>query len=187
MRKIKNNELLRVNLGITQEEFADYLGVTRTLLSMNEKGFRSLPTPALLKMANLEIIYHNFLKVVKSKKTSATARHPQLQKHHEKLKKSMRDHAAFCHDKKNVLQYKLEKMQKEHAYAETWSLLLDDLLAKHQKEKSIDFDPQWLEAQKKSTLKKMMRCGTASQAKLQATIQILGVEAQLYNKLHEEF
>ncbi|RYY44789.1 MAG: XRE family transcriptional regulator [Chitinophagaceae bacterium] len=48
----------RIVAGMTQQVFAQQLGVSKSLISMVENGKRKLPTPALLKLSRLEIKYH---------------------------------------------------------------------------------------------------------------------------------
>ncbi|MEO8768822.1 MAG: helix-turn-helix transcriptional regulator [Ferruginibacter sp.] len=185
MSRIKNNDLLRIRLSISQEAFAGYLGVNRSQLNMYERGLRSLPTPAVLKLANLEIIYHNFQQAKKGKAKSISL-HPKAQEHHDNIKSQMKDHAAFCHAKKTVLQRKLNNMIEEHAKAEIWWQLLDEMLLDMPNEKQKSEDHLWLIMQKEQALKKITRHGIASQAKLQAVIHVLGAEADVYKNLHEK-
>jgi transcriptional regulator with XRE-family HTH domain len=44
---------IRIGLNLSQEEFAQKLGVSRSQVSMAESGKRSLPTAALLKLVEL--------------------------------------------------------------------------------------------------------------------------------------
>ena len=53
-QRIGNNlQLLRKKLGFTQEEIAEFLGITRVELSYYETGARSVPTTVITLMANL--------------------------------------------------------------------------------------------------------------------------------------
>jgi transcriptional regulator with XRE-family HTH domain len=53
-QRIGNNlQLLRKKLGFTQEEIAEFLGITRVELSYYETGARSVPTTVITPMANL--------------------------------------------------------------------------------------------------------------------------------------
>lgn len=45
----------RNNLQLSQQELAAYLGVSRSVISMYERGERELPTAALIKLSELEI------------------------------------------------------------------------------------------------------------------------------------
>lgn len=47
---------LRSQWGLTQEELAALIGVTRGLLSMYESGRRQLPTPASIRLAELHLL-----------------------------------------------------------------------------------------------------------------------------------
>ncbi|MCF3112068.1 helix-turn-helix transcriptional regulator [Niabella sp. CC-SYL272] len=47
---------LRSQWGLTQEELAALIGVTRGLLSMYESGRRQLPTPASIRLAELYLL-----------------------------------------------------------------------------------------------------------------------------------
>lgn len=46
---------VRHRVGLTQHQMAQYLSVSYSLLAMYEKGLRSLPVPALQKLAELEL------------------------------------------------------------------------------------------------------------------------------------
>ena len=48
-----NLQLLRKKLGFTQEEIAEFLGITRVELSYYETGARTLPTTVMTPLANL--------------------------------------------------------------------------------------------------------------------------------------
>lgn len=187
MKKFKNEDQLRVKLGIPQEQFAVYLGVPRSQLAMYENGLRSLPAEANLKLADLEMLNQNIQQEKKKgKKEKNAALHPALQKHHDKIKNEMLDHLENCKAKKIFLQRDLNTMIKEYAKAETWSQLLDELLAGISSEKKKSLDYSWLELQKRDTLKKMVRHSKASQAQLQAMIHSFDAEAEAYKKGHEK-
>lgn len=50
------HKTLRTALGFTQKAFANYLCISRSLLSMAEVHERELPTSALVKLAELELL-----------------------------------------------------------------------------------------------------------------------------------
>ena len=53
-QRIGNNlQLLRKKLGFTQEEIAEFLGITRVELSYYETGARTVPTTVMTPLANL--------------------------------------------------------------------------------------------------------------------------------------
>lgn len=54
LKKQKSSiEELRSRLGLSQEKFAEKLGISRSLVNMAENGKRILPTHALLKFIQL--------------------------------------------------------------------------------------------------------------------------------------
>ncbi|MFN8247674.1 MAG: helix-turn-helix transcriptional regulator [Ferruginibacter sp.] len=55
-KKKSGIEELRSKLGLSQEKFAEKLGISRSLVNMAENGRRTLPTHALLKFIQLEKI-----------------------------------------------------------------------------------------------------------------------------------
>jgi transcriptional regulator with XRE-family HTH domain len=55
---MKGSTIIRQKLGISQLQMAEWLGVSRSLLTYYENGSRKLSTPALLKLARLEIMIH---------------------------------------------------------------------------------------------------------------------------------
>ena len=194
--KRRRQETFREKISITQQYLAEYLGISQTLLSLYEKGLRNLPSAAALKLAKLELAYYQ-LQQAKSKKTIAPL-HPHLQKHSDKTKKAMEYHAETCNYKKLLAQRQLDTMNKEYAKATVLLDLLDRLSAetadavgrrpggggKTLKNKETGIDHLWIGVQKNEALKKMIRHGDASQAKLQARILSLQAEADVYERLH---
>ena len=189
--KRRRQETFREKISITQQYLAEYLGISQTLLSLYEKGLRNLPPAAALKLAKLELSYYQ-LQQAKTKKT-ITPLHPHLQKHSDKTKKAMEYHAETCNYKKQLAQRQLDTMTKEYAKATELMVLLDRLSnAVGQrptgggKNKETSIDHLWIEVQKNEALKKMIRHGDASRAKLQAKIQSLEAEAGIYERLYSK-
>ena len=189
--KRRRPETFREKLSITQQYFAEYLGISRPLLSLYEKGLRNLPSAAALKLAKLELTYYQSQQA-KTKKTIAPL-HPYLQKHSDKTKKAMEYHAETCNYKKQLAQRQLDSMIKEYAKATELLVLLDRLsnaVGRRPdgggKNKETSIDHLWIEVQKNEALKKMIRHGDASQAKLQAKIQSLEAEAGIYERLQSK-
>lgn len=171
MRKAKLNQLLRDQLHLSQEDFALYLGVSRSLLSLYEKGLRSLPTPALLKLGSLETLYNHSMQkkfIVPENKVASR----ELQKHDEKMRKLFQLNKKKCQYKIFQLEHQLNDMIDKHARAKAWSELLTVLLEVAAVEKS-NKDRRLLEVQQDSVIKKLVRLGNASQAKLRVQIEIL--------------
>ncbi|GAB4403087.1 MAG: hypothetical protein OHK0053_27620 [Microscillaceae bacterium] len=50
---------LRMALGFSQQDLADYLGLSRSMVALCENGHRSLPTAALLRLNDLVLLLDN--------------------------------------------------------------------------------------------------------------------------------
>jgi transcriptional regulator with XRE-family HTH domain len=55
-RRIEGIAATRVRLGLSQQEFADQLGISRSLVAKAEGRQRTLPTSTIVKIASLEIL-----------------------------------------------------------------------------------------------------------------------------------
>ena len=55
VRILQGVTAIRIKLGLTQLALAQYLGISKSLVSMVENGHRSLPTAALIKISELEM------------------------------------------------------------------------------------------------------------------------------------
>lgn len=57
---MKTTQLFREQLGLSQEAMAQYLGITKSQISMYELGKRELPTLALVQLAAIAVFFeHN--------------------------------------------------------------------------------------------------------------------------------
>jgi transcriptional regulator with XRE-family HTH domain len=56
---MKSSLSVREKTGLSQLQLSQYLGITRTTLSMYEQGHRDLPTAAVIKLGKLEIMIQN--------------------------------------------------------------------------------------------------------------------------------
>ena len=181
--KRRSSGTFREKIAVSQQYMAQYLGISRPLLSLYEKGLRSLPTEALLKLSALELAFHQ-LQQVKNKKPAPV--HPNQQKHADKTKKMMEQHSATCRYKQKLAQRELDKMVKEHTKLNGLLALLDKLTTAGSKTKTRKFDQLWIEMRKNEAHEKMLLFGNASQAKLQAKIETLDAEAAIYERYHKK-
>jgi transcriptional regulator with XRE-family HTH domain len=185
MKRLQSGRYIRHNLSMSQQDFADFLGITRSLLSMYEQGLRSLPTPEMIKIGKLEAIYHDVQKVTSKLKKNRLV-HNDIQKLNDKIKKSMQFHAQFCKQKSIFLRRELNEMIAEHNKATLLHQLLENLLANAAKDKTDKMKTPWIEMQQRKLIKKMIRYGDAAQAKLQAKIMALQAEGHAYKKMVEK-
>lgn len=103
---------IRNQLGITQEQMAEILGISLSLLSMYELGKRDLPTHALVKLATLT----NHVSVAMNKRKDAGVDKRVLRK----TSIAIIDEMLAMHElKKRLLERQLKKMKvtEEKAFA----------------------------------------------------------------------
>jgi len=180
--KKRKPETFREKLSITQQHLAEYLGISRSLLSLYEKGLRNLSPSAALKLSQLELSYYK-LQNQKNKKKAPV--HPHLEKHLVKTKKNLKSHAENCSYKKIMAERQLEKMAKEHAKALVLMELLD-AMDYSPKTKETGIDQLWIAVQKNEAIRKMIRSGDAAQATIQARILSLEAESAVYERFHSK-
>lgn len=160
--------LIREELGISQQQLADYLGVSRALLSLAEMNERSLPAAALIKAGEIEL-------VLKSKKTS-----PKLKQFTNKqttaLQKMLQQRRKDCVYELSVAKKKLDKMKLQYQQAANALSVANSLLNTVSNDAKRKMDKLWLEILEDDTLKKMQSFGEAAQMKLQLKIELLEFE-----------
>lgn len=62
---MKVSQLLREQLGLSQEIMAYYIGISKSLLAMYERGKREIPTSAMVKLAEMELFLNQDQKILK--------------------------------------------------------------------------------------------------------------------------
>ena len=72
---MSNLKKIRQKMGISQQEAAGWLGISRSLANHYERGSRSLPTHALLQLSRLEIMIMEFEKQIGNKNGSWDTNH----------------------------------------------------------------------------------------------------------------
>ncbi len=158
---------LREKFGLTQEQFAIYLGVTRSHLSMAEKAARSLPTKALLKLAALEKSLH-------SRTPHQTA---QLQKLRNADAARIRRYAKKCMALVAEQKNRLAALQAGYQQCLQVMLAAGHLRRQLPPGDAGKKERLWLEVLETQTLEKMQSCSYAAQVILQLRISALEQEA----------
>ena len=102
----KANQRLRYLLGITQEELAMLLGISRSQLSLYELGLRELPTAALQKLAEMISVLQN-ADVSKLRKSRTAG---EGKKHQADLTKQLTENNF----KQQLLVHKINSLTEKH-------------------------------------------------------------------------
>lgn len=144
---------IREILGISQQELADYLGVTRTLYSMAETRKRSLPAFALLKISALVIALNNDIPT------------RRLQKQTDKDIKTMRSFIQTCTREAVLAKRQLQQLETDYRNCLHTLMAVDHLQATLPEDQPNRKDQLWLELLQRKTLKRLFVCGPAEQAK----------------------
>ncbi|MBY0486139.1 MAG: helix-turn-helix transcriptional regulator [Flavobacteriaceae bacterium] len=104
---MKSSQLIREQLGLSQEVLAFYLGITKSLLAMYERGKREIPIAALVKLAEMELFLNQNFENTKEQNN--------LQKQQETKVASLLEHYfKELEYKQLVEQRKLEALQKKY-------------------------------------------------------------------------
>lgn len=155
---------LRKQYGLTQQQLADYLSVSKALVSMVEKGKREFPLHTLAKLAQLQQPLPT--KMAEAKKLDAVAQKQKLATakalQREELDCSVQLAAAI-----RQLQHVKEK------YVQATNLLqrvahIPPALPKEDKQTKL-----WLEAMEATALQQAARYGEGAQVLLQLKIEVL--------------
>lgn len=104
---MKNNNAIRSLLGITQEDLALLLKVTRSQLAMFETGKRDLPVAAKLQLAEM-------LQYVQETKTKGVQNLSLLKKQEEQKKKVVAKFVLINQHKQLILEKKMKSLVKKN-------------------------------------------------------------------------
>ena len=112
MARVKNKINLRNQLGVSQDHFALWLGISRSLISMHETNQRSLPTDAVFKYSQIHLAWQNFEAIWEATEKRTEESHPS-RKFLQKIRK--------LQSKKVLAEIELEKLDDLPDYAKTIS------------------------------------------------------------------
>jgi DNA-binding transcriptional regulator YiaG len=142
--------IARERLGLTQDEFAAHLGISKSLLQKAEYGCRTVPTHALVKLASLEILL--------------SQPKPQPAPHPVELEESyLNDHAP------SMIRYRQLRNSLEH---------VETLMAAG-KTSPIALGSAQLAMHHYMLLRRISKCGQPAQRALQQKISLLYAAAAL--------
>ena len=122
---MKSSQIIREQLGLSQEIMAYYLGITKSLLAMYERGKREIPTAAMVKLAEMELFLNQKQEI--SKQESEL-----LNKQEAKVQDLLEQYSKELEYKLIKEQRKLDAIQKKY----NQSLKLNSFVAHLQKNES---------------------------------------------------
>ncbi|MCW3090885.1 MAG: family transcriptional regulator [Ferruginibacter sp.] len=160
---MKASKIIREKLGFTQEEMAQYLSITRSLLALYENGRRDLPTAAFVKLAEIE----SFLTRSPPPKESSR---PHIKLQQKKAQKLLDDLAKQKVFKKELLNRKLVATQKVYDQHMLLLNLLDHLKSSNKRSATNRIHPAWLAIMEAKALEEIEQNGLHVQAMLEAQI-----------------
>jgi predicted transcriptional regulator len=126
---MKTTQLLRDQLGLSQEMMANYLKITLSQLAMHETGKRDLPTAALVKIAEILLFFEQKQKSAKEEKEF-------LKQQQAKVRQILTQQTKELEYKQIKEQRVLDKIQKKY----NQSVQLHSLVQHLQKNKTTHTD-----------------------------------------------
>lgn len=161
---MKNLKKIRTQLGLTQEEMAQYLKVNRSLWSLCELNLRDLPTQAMIKLVEMELFLLNY-NTQPNKIIPLEAE--QLQKATEIFEKYQKKLAY----QRLILQKKLDLLQTNYQYNIQLLAFLNE-----KEEKNADATPlekSWIAMMKTAALRNIEANGLHHQAKIKLELLMI--------------
>ncbi len=174
---------IRTRLGFSQEELAEVLQVSRSTLVMNERGERSLPGPALLKLSILEINLSGSAPPGFAK----FARHPGESwpsGEFEAESKRILDREARCRAQSARLSEVLEAITASYKRTRGWLEMIDVSLESGRF--SLEGEEDWWKVQRTIALAKLFKCDTRLQAGIRNRIATLQAEAAMCTAMQQQ-
>ncbi|MEO6556273.1 MAG: helix-turn-helix transcriptional regulator, partial [Ferruginibacter sp.] len=164
-----NLQTIRQKLGLTQQQAADWMQVSRNVIAKYENNLSTLSTGAWIQLIRLS-------KMVDDLETGEiTARHITTD---PGVEDPLVSRAADCAYKSELLQIKLTELQTVHEQTQKWIILIHELML-HPKDEQ---ERLWLQWQLGEANLRLSSCGTAAQLILEAKIAALDAVVGLYKK-----
>jgi transcriptional regulator with XRE-family HTH domain len=168
---MKNPQTLRNKLGLSQDEMAFYLGITRSQVNMLEQNQRLPSTAVLQREAWLEI------EIIKPNKNISATVQQQMQqfnkKQRDKLSKLKTKYLQLC----TAAQRRLTKMEEIYQQALLLLQVIAGLRTNTQLLQSDNAITVWLDATERTALQKLKKNSLAEQAILKAKIKALTAQS----------
>ena len=157
-------KMIRLKLGLSQQQVAEWLGVSRSLVTHYEQESRSLPSHAVLRLARLEILVDKMQKEKMAGRFNAKE-YRSAPERNARLQRAIKLNAAYCGRKADKLRRELGELRLAHAQTIEWLQTLEWLLSE-QEPGSESMEKEWLQLQYNQALKKLERCDETEQLKI---------------------
>lgn len=178
------NPSARTRLGFTQQQFADHLGVSRSLVSMAEQKKRLLPTPALVKLAELEIKMAGETMMEEQTMPHPAETNPGYM--NEVSQPMMYYREMACRRQADDLSDKLTVMCARYRQLRANIDEMEKMLGNENSNAAL-FSPGFLEMHRHMLLQKLAKCSLPAQANLRNRIALLYAEAELSKGLQQQY
>lgn len=164
--KMNSITLIRKKLGLKQEEIAQWLGISRSLVSNYEREERSLPREASMQLTRLEIVFGKMEtnKGLPNKNSLSPERKMLAQQQHKWF---MED----CALKAAMLSRRLAAMQRKHDQIINRIEMLEILL-NEPTDKNDKFSLSWVRTRLTKAKKSLESCDEVQQQKLKLNIKM---------------
>ena len=160
---------LRLLMGLSQQQLADYLSIQRTQLSMAENGLRNLPAAAA---AELDALRRQLVSNTSPGVVTETA----LQS--EAVRKVLKAHSQKYSRLATATNHKLEKMATQYNELLKALQMASGRLAELPRDAASKKKRLVLEVTQNTTLKKMSTCDAAAQTRLMLQAKVYSRHAQ---------
>ncbi len=171
---MKKNHQVRNDLKLTQQELADYLQVSRSVINMAERGARSLPGHAFIRLCALETALAKARQPAASTGWGATISHPDLNK--DELLTALRNRVTLCSREAEELKRKAVQMSIVYSQLTTLQSALQELQVDPD-ETIAAKDEKWLAVQRAKVSSRLSSVSLAKQCILQLRMNALLAEA----------
>ena len=172
---------IRNKFGLSQQQLAEYLGISRSVLANCERNRRSLPRSALTSLSRLEIMYTN---MQQSKSiTYHEIAQPGIIKRQNAARQALIKEATYIDFKVARLKRELTLLQTIYAQTQEWlfviqQLSIEDLPGKKGERQSI-----WSAMAQDAATTKSEGCDPAAQLVLEIKIAVLEAKAEVYRRV----
>ncbi len=169
---------LRKKIPVTQQELAQYCGISATLLALHEKGTRSINSKATIKLDELEITFASHINALARAAAQTmpevdTQLAAKLSRKAVALRKQVSSLTGKLEDKRNLLQQQ-----------EIWLSFVQHKIESLPVSKENNGDRLWLEVQQANVAHKVKK-GKEEKLKLQLQVALAAAAADVHDSFEK--